>query len=293
VTQVPAGNFTRDGYLILPQVFSAPEIDRFRGLRDSAVREWCFVNGAEARPLVVGDLLERYPEHLLPVVMHPEILGAAEGIMGPFVQLDSVVLHGMQPHAEHHAGLPICWHRDRFGAFPAGIYARPSALICFVYLQEMHDTFGPLRVIPGSHAEQVQLGGGELTRPHPRELLVKTTPGDVVMIHNNLLHSGTYNVTEEERMFLGISYTLSHIGSRLDNFAGPNCQGLLETARRIRDRRLLRLLGQDEKVQERINTGFTAPAERDWQKWFAEDDAHAQSGGEERARVMAMWETRR
>ncbi|MQA84365.1 MAG: hypothetical protein GEV03_07020 [Streptosporangiales bacterium] len=277
--------FREDGYIVFRQVFSDRQIELFRELRDAAVRDWCFANGTTDRPLVVGDLLERYPRVMLGVVTHATLLDFAEAIMGPFVQLDSLVLFGAQPEPPDRRGRPVCWHRDRFGFFPPGTYTRPLTLICFAYLQPMTDEAGPLRVIPGSHRNRVGIADDDVEHPHPEEQLIRTHPGDVVAIHHNLLHSGTHNVSAAERQFLGISYTLTCLGTRDDTFDGPNCRALAETARRTHDRRLLRLLGHDDTISERQNTGFTAPDEIAWSAWRAEDDAHAKEASNERAAV--------
>jgi hypothetical protein len=281
--------FLRDGYLVLPDVFTSSEIDHFRQLRQAATRDWCFVNGQADEPIVVGDLLERHPRTMLEVVTHPSILGLAESIMGPFVQLDSVVLHASPPSPEHSRGQVVCWHRDRFGSFPAGLYTRPLALIYFVYLQDMNAETGPLRVIPGSHRQPIEITPADLARARDDEVLVTTVPGDVIVIHNNLLHSGTRSVANVGRQFLGLSYTLSCLGSRCDSFDGPNCRALLATACRMHDRRLMRLLGWDEQIDARQNTGFTMPPAADWEQWRTEDDAYAREAEVVRRQVTEVW----
>ena len=62
-----------------------------------------------------------------------------------------------------------------------------------------------------------------------------------------------------------------------DTFDGPNCQLLKSLARRHNDRRALRLLGIDEQLESRVNSGFQQPDEVQWRKWIAEDEA-VQSG---------------
>lgn len=210
--------------------------------------------------------------------------------MGPFVQLDSLVLHASQPRPEHERGQAVCWHRDRFGSFPVGLYTRPLALIYFVYLQDMNEETGPLRVIPGSHRQPIEITPADLTHPQHDEVLVASMSGDVIVIHNNLLHSGTHSVADVERQFLGLSYALSCLGSRHDSFDGPNCRALLATACRMHDRRLMRLLGRDEQIDARQNTGCTMPPPADWEQWCTEDDAYAKEAEVVRRQVTEVWE---
>lgn len=116
-------------------------------------------------------------------------------------------------------------------------------------------------------------------------MLIAAEPGDLVLIHHNLLHSGTHNVTDQERQFLGVSYTLTCLRTRDDVTTGPNCRAMAATARRTHDRRLLRLLGHDELIEERQNTGFTRPEPTDWPVWRREDHDHARAAVTERRAV--------
>lgn len=290
MTAAALEQFIRDGYVVLPAVFGSADLIQFRRLREQAAIDWRFVNGEANAPIVVGDLLERYPRSMLKVVTSPRILELAESVMGPFVQLDSVVLHASQPRPAEERGKVVCWHRDRFSSFPVGAYTRPLAVIGFVYLQEMNAETGPLRVVPGSHREPVEIASRDLAQAHPDEVFVTSEPGDVIVIHHNLLHSGTQSVADVERQFLGICYTLSCIGSRYDTFDGPNCRALRATGRRMHDRRLMRLLGDDDQIDARQNTGFTLPSATDWENWLTEDKQYASKAETVQREVAAVRE---
>ncbi|WP_282703825.1 phytanoyl-CoA dioxygenase family protein [Streptomyces sp. CC219B] len=200
------------------------------------------------------------------------------------MQLDSAVLFSADAEEPEAKGRPVHWHRDRFGYFPTGAYVKPLLVISFTYLQEMTLEYGPLRVIPGSHRTPVRIPEDRLEEPHEDELLLHTSPGDVVLIHHNLLHSGTHSVSEGRRQFLGIGYNTSAMRHD-ESFTGPNVQALLKTARRTRDRRTLRLLGEDEMFNVRQNAGFTTPEQTAWEEWRRADDEHAADTTEARAQV--------
>jgi hypothetical protein len=276
--------FEDQGYLHLRQVFSAEQITEYHHLRDRAVRDWQFTAGRAEVPDAVEGLVERYPRAGLTIVAHPLLLGIAEELMGPVVQLDSAVLAGDPPVDPRYRGQPVAWHRDRFGFFPTGAYTRPLSIIVLIYLQAMTDDVGPLRVVPGSHIEPVVLSEAQREVPHPHEVLVRTAPGDAVMVHHNLLHSGTRNTSAHERRFVGLVYNISGLIHQ-DTFAGPNCQALIATARRTNDRRMLRLLGQDPLIIPRQNSGFRQPSEQSWRTWHQEDQAYAAQAATERATV--------
>ncbi|MDG4830612.1 phytanoyl-CoA dioxygenase family protein [Solwaraspora sp. WMMD1047] len=280
-----AREFQESGYLWLRGVFTADEIASFRRLYDEGAADWMFVHGREDPPLIVGNLVERSPRTVLPAVTHPDLLGLAEALMGPAVQLDSTVLFSADAEEPEAEGRPVHWHRDRFGYFPNGGYVAPRLIICFAYLQEMSLEYGPLRVVPGSHREPVSIPEDRLEEPYEDELLLHTSPGDVVVIHHNLLHSGTHSVSRGRRQFLGIGYNTSAMRHD-ESFAGPNVQALLRTARRTGDRRTQRLFGEDEMFNVRQNAGFTVPEHAAWQEWRRTDDEQTAGTSEARAQVV-------
>jgi hypothetical protein len=227
----------------------------------------------------INDLLERAPALILPAIANPHLLDFAEHIIGPFVQLDSVVIVGSPSSKENQRGGVVCWHRDRFATFPVdGVYTMPNTLIVLCYLQEMNYDIGPLRVIPRSHRSAIALREKEAYLPHSNEHFLFLNAGDAVVLHNSLLHSGTENSSSETRFFLGIAYNRSYMLQQ-DNFRGPNCLLLQKHATDHRDHRLLRLLGCDEKLEDRLNSGFLRPDEEYWAQWKEEDLKEIQLGG--------------
>lgn len=224
-----------------------------------------------------GNMLEYAPRLMLPAVANPAILDFAEQVMGPSVQLDNLTLAGFQSvPAEQAAGKVSGWHRDRWGQVPrSAAFERPLAINAICYLQDLTDEFGPLRVIPGSHRRPITIPPDERNRPHPEERLIHMRAGDVVVTHNYLIHSGTPNTSGNVRYFFSVYYNLTWL-KHTDNHGGPRTQALLQEARKRHDRRLMRLLGVDEQLQARANSGFLFPDEQRWAEWAAEDRAALQ-----------------
>jgi hypothetical protein len=276
-----ADHLVEHGFALVSQVLSESQVARFRRLREEAVSNWCFASGMEGRPAFVPGALEHYPRAVLPVVAHPVLLGLAEALMGPVVRLDSVVLAGAGSVDPARRSEPVGWHRDRYGFFPNGSYNRPLALICFVYLQSMTEATGPLRVLPGSHRNGMSLQPAQLRRPQPEEALISSEAGDAVIIHHNLLHSGSVSVSDDERQFLGHVYTLTCFRAEDDSFDGPHCRALRTSARQAGDRRLARLLGDDDQLAARQNAGFVQPPAA----WRDQDTAHGLRYGHQRRRI--------
>ena len=218
-----------------------------------------------------GNMLERAPQLMWPAVANPVILDFAEQVVGPFVQLDNLTLAAFPPlDGEEAAGRVSGWHRDRWGRMPNGTYERPLAFNAICYLQDLDQRSGPLRVLPGSHIEPIALGEEEIDKAHKDELLIHMKAGDVVLTHNGLLHSGTANTSGQKRYFFSVYYNISWL-KYTDTFAGPNCQQLIDWARSRQDHRALRLLGQDDHLQARGNSGFLQPDEARWRQWSQDD----------------------
>lgn len=269
----------REGYAVFEGLFDSEKVADWHHARTRLVDEYRLLTDENIIPDAVGNLMERVPHLILPVVTHPILLAFAESAMGPLIQLDTVALAGDPPSPPERCGAPSGWHRDRFASVQEhGLYSRPLSMVFISYMQRLTDDVGPLRVIPGSHIDGTTLADAQLSKPHPLEQLVSLDVGDVVAIHHNVLHSGTTNVSDRERRFLGWIYNRSYLVQE-DNFSGPNCRLLVERAHRQRDRRLLRLLGHDELAFARQIRGFTRSTEEDWRRWRDEDERYARGDG--------------
>jgi len=262
--------YKEQGYALFEGVYDEASIaawrdeaDRLEDAHDglfSQKRNWWF-----------GNMLERAPALMWPAVANPLIVDFIERIVGPFVQLDNLTLAAFPPLSKEEAADKVSgWHRDRWGHFPTGVYQRPLALNAICYLQDLSAEYGPLRVIDNSHIQPIAMDEEEREAPHRDEKILHLKAGDVVLTHNGLLHSGTPNISGKKRYFFSIYYNISWL-KHTDTFGGPNCLQLIEWARQRNDHRALRLLGADEQLQGRCNSGFQEPDEGRWQQWMAAD----------------------
>lgn len=219
-----------------------------------------------------GNMLEAAPDLMWPAVTHPTILEFVEKVMGPFVQLDNLTLAAFSSIEPQKAeGRVSGWHRDRWAHVPyTDAYHRPNAINAISYLQELTDAFGPLRVIVGSHRTPLTMEDTERAKPHPAEMLIHMKAGDVVITHNGLVHSGTPNTSRQLRYFFSIYYNLTWL-KHTDHHSGPRTQQLLAEAKAANNHQLMRLLGVDEQLQPRCNSGFLLPDEERWEEWAAAD----------------------
>lgn len=264
--------FKENGYVIFERVFDHDLVQSWIDKYDELVVRQTFP-AKDPKPWL-ADVMESEPRLMMPAVAHPTLLDFAERVMGPFVQLDNLTLFNLSPMPkEDGAGKALGWHRDRWGWLPDGPqYIKPTACNAIVYLQDLTEERGPLRLVPGSHRSAVVPAPGHRERPHPDEQLMYLKAGDVVFTHCCLLHSGTPNISAEPRHFLSIYYNLSWL-KHTDNHSGPNVQRIIDDARRRDDRRIQRLFGVDNQLCFRANSGHALPDNEIWKKWISEDQA--------------------
>lgn len=264
-------SFKQQGYAVFKKVYDEPTMEAMRaGLlklnHASADRaQWWF-----------GNTVEHLPDLMFPQVSNPVLLNFAERIIGPFLQLDNLTLAAFPNEGgQEVAGKVKGWHRDRWARVPDGAYHRPLAFNAISYLQDLDDQNGPLRVIPRSHIDPITIADDQQKDHRPDEILIYPEAGDVVFTHNGLIHSGTYNVSDDLRYFFSIFYNHCWL-KHTDTHDGPNCKRIIAEALDNKDHRILRLFGADEQLQARCNWGFLSEEAAKWQEWIAADeDAHA------------------
>lgn len=262
--------FRQDGYTIFPGVFNDEQMQGWRELFHELQGE----PKTDKMPSYwFGGIFERAPEQLLPAVNHPLLLDFAERVMGPFVQLDNLSLVAFPSvDPEQSQGKVTGWHRDRWARVPGGSYEWPLAINAISYFQDLDEHSGPLRVLAGSHRQPVTMEPGERTKPHQNERIVCAKAGDVVVIHNAILHTGTPNTSGKPRYFFSLYYNLTWMKTT-DDHSGPRTRAIVEASRECHDARTMRLFGVDENLAQRNNWGFMEPDELNWRKWAAADQA--------------------
>ena len=262
--------YMRDGFTVFEGVYDEIQMQYWRDEQDR-LESVSTAPYAQQRTWWFGNMLERAPHLMWPVVSNPLVLDFAEQVVGPFIQLDNLTLAAFPTKEKDEPDAQKCgWHRDRWGHMPTGHYQRPMSLNAICYLQDLTDQSGPLRVIYGSHIEPVAMTEDERSQPHPCEKLLYLKAGDLVLTHSCLLHSGTPNISGAKRYFFSVYYNISWL-KYTDTFDGPNCRQLIAWARERNDHRALRLLGQDDHLQSRANSGFQECDEERWIQWQQAD----------------------
>ena len=261
--------YEAQGYTVFENIYDEDEMEVFR--QEVGRLEEADGLGLQRRSWWFGDMLERSPALMWPVVLQPKVLDFVEEVIGPRVQLDNLTLASFPPVPKEAEDPQVTgWHRDRWGQMPTGEYQRPMALNTLTYLQDLTDECGSLRIVPRSHIEPTRIEDEKRQSSHPDEQLLYPKAGDVVLTHFSLLHSGTRNRSGRRRYLLSIYYNISWLKTT-DTFGGPNCKRLIDQAREHNDHRALRLLGVDDHLQARGNSGHQVPEEERWAIWSEED----------------------
>ena len=267
--------YKKDGYTVFHDYLTVEEVQEWRQAMDPQFDTLFSVNSNKPRVKIVP-LLDH--EKLAPLakkhVTNSIMLDFAELVMGPFVQLDSFEVSGFSIRELGLTDSVDLWHRDAFNVTQTWIdhplfsskkrrpYTPPLACNCLTYLQDMTEESGPLRVIPGSHLDYTRIPESAERRVHVRERLLDVKAGAMVFTHNELLHSGTWNVSEHYRYFLSVYLCRFGLPHR-DPFDLAAIEQLQKDARCRNDRRVLRLFGEDKEFMEREEISWQTMAEED------------------------------
>lgn len=202
-----AGEIERAGYLMLPGIFTEPEVARIATEIDAAIHEDVNHASAVARGDIIvaaRNILEIYPPACqlwqrspLTDALH-SALGTKYGLMRG--------LYFDKPPGKSWA-LP--WHQDRAIAvkqnrLPGNIFVKPTAksgvphvesplwlskqiLMARIHLDPMVAENGPLQVMPGSHVDEAESS-------NYTGVTLTAKPGDVLLMSPLLYHRSSESV---------------------------------------------------------------------------------------------------
>jgi len=220
-------DFDEQGYLFLPDCFSAEEVAVLCAEAESIYRSdrkevWREKSGAPRTAFAAHTYNEAY-----------RLLGADPRLIEPVEQLfgEKLYMHQFKINAKAaFQGEVWQWHQDY------GTWARddgmpePRAMNIAVFLDEVLPINGPLMLIPNSHRQGVLAAGHDLqTTSYPLWTLDEDTvtrivaesgivaptgkPGSVLMFHGNLVHGSAGNITPYPRriVYLTLNAVSNHI----------------------------------------------------------------------------------
>jgi ectoine hydroxylase len=205
--------FREEGWLFLPEAFSAQEVALLRDEAEAIYREqrpqvWREKSGAPRTAFAA----HTYNEAFRLLGAHPRLIGPVEQLLG-----DRLYMHQFKINAKAaFTGDVWQWHQDY------GTWARddgmpePRAMNIAVFLDEVMPINGPLMLIPRSqHGGTLDAAHDTATTSYPLWTLDEATvtklveaggivaptgkPGGVLLFHGNLVHGSAPNITPYPR----------------------------------------------------------------------------------------------
>jgi ectoine hydroxylase-related dioxygenase (phytanoyl-CoA dioxygenase family) len=190
----------QDGVLVLRGAMDAEWLEELR----AAVARQLAIEGANAGAEFrkeehaerLANLVDK-GEVFRRVICHPELLDAAEAVLGGDFKLGSLNYRGADPHSN--SAQPL--HCD-MGMVPD---AAGNAVFNSIWLlDDFTPENGATRYVPGSHTwgKLPQQVLSDPQAPHPGERLALGAAGDVILMNAHLWHGGTANRTGATRRSL-------------------------------------------------------------------------------------------
>jgi ectoine hydroxylase-related dioxygenase (phytanoyl-CoA dioxygenase family) len=218
--------YQEHGYLRIPAMFNAQEIEALSDEMDRLVQDWAVTNEGWTGPwrqaymdaqtekkskLTAMHDLHFYSEAWCRAVTHPRLTEAMSDLLGPNVELHHSTMHIKPPETGH----PFPMHQDNpFYAHENGRYVD-----VLVHLDDTCHENGEIRFLDGSHKQGplehiTRLADGSPCTPHlPVDAyrLEDTIPvpaqrGDVVCFSIFTIHGSYINTTRQPRRLVRIGY---------------------------------------------------------------------------------------
>lgn len=189
----------RDGFLPLPDILTAAQIDRFRTRVDELVHQEGSDAGKEVHQEAgtdrLSDLVNK--DALFEICFtHPRVLAAIAHVLNSEFKLSSLNFRAALPGQ----GLQAL-HCDWKGAVqPGDFYVCNSIWL----LDDFTAENGATRVVPGSQrlGKTPQETMDDPKAPHPDEALLLAPAGTVVIFNSHTWHGGTLNRSDHRRRAL-------------------------------------------------------------------------------------------
>jgi ectoine hydroxylase len=212
--------FADQGYLFIPDLFSAEEISALKAEVPSifAMQRPEVWREAGSEAVRAAFAVHEYSEPFRLLSRHPKLIGAAMDLLERPVYMHQFKINGK----EAYVGEGFIWHQD-FGSWQRNDgMPEPRALNVALFLDPVTEFNGPLWVIPGSHKQGVieaeydtdassfalwQPDKAEIRRLADKNGIVssKGAPGAALLFHCQVLHASPPNQSPWDRNIVYIS----------------------------------------------------------------------------------------
>ncbi|MES2200997.1 MAG: phytanoyl-CoA dioxygenase family protein [candidate division FCPU426 bacterium] len=251
LTKAQIDGFWNDGYIHIPAIFTAAEMDELAEHLDQMMQEWASAESGWSGPwrkvymdektekkskLIALHDLQFYSNAWARAVQAPRLVAAMQGLLGPNVELHHSTMHVKPPETGH----PFPMHQD-YAFYP---HTDDRYIDVLVHLDDTRHENGEIRFLKGSHKagplEHItQTPEGPCT-PHLSTdeyklfdtIAVPAKRGDIVCFNINTIHGSHVNVTKEPRRLVRVGYR----NPENVQLSGQSCgrPGLLVGGKRVR-----------------------------------------------------------
>ncbi len=226
LTQEQTLFFHENGFLRIPEVFTAEETAELSAEMDRLVEDWAFTSPGWSGPwrqaymdpetekkskLTAMHDLHFYSDAWMRAVTHHKLTACIAALIGPNVELHHSTMHIKPPQTGH----PFPMHQDN----PFYRHENGRFIDSLVHLDDTSHANGEIRFLAGSHKQGylehiTQLEDGTGCSPHlPTDeyKLEDTVPvpakaGDVVVFSINTVHGSYINTTARPRRLVRVGY---------------------------------------------------------------------------------------
>lgn len=203
--------FRRDGFLFPVRVMPSDDAEMLRTELEAAERAQggAFKGALRHKPHLIFTWLDR-------TIRHPAVLDAVEDILGPNLLVWASSFFIKDAHDPSY----VSWHQD---STYWGL-SEPDVVTAWIALSESSVEAGAMRVVPGTHTEQVAHSDtfaehNLLTRgqeiavdvDEDKAVDVVLQPGEMSIHHVRLFHGSPPNRSDDRRIGFAIRYVPTYV----------------------------------------------------------------------------------
>ncbi len=206
--------YHRDGIVFPVPVFSADEVNLFRGGLESIVNQ-C---GEESTKRI--DSLHLFFKWAQRLVTHDALLSAVEDILGRDILVYGTLVFFKPPHDSSYSS----WHQD---SVYSGLHLSPSTS-AWIALTPSHQANGCMRVIPGSHklgsVDHLHVSDPNLLNRRGERVSVSVDesqavdvilqPGEMSLHQSTIIHGSNPNQSDEPRIGFIVRFVTNQFTNR-------------------------------------------------------------------------------
>ena len=234
LTEDQVARFDKDGYLFLPDLFDAAEIDVLMAEVPALFAQERKENVREKRGGVVRTnfAAHTYNDAYRRLARHPRLIEPVKRLLGGDVYVHQFKINGKAAFN----GDVWQWHQD-YGTWSRDdLMPEARAMNVALFLSEVNEFNAPLLFIPGSHRGGCLAAGHDVeTTSYPLwtiddatitaliaengVIAAKGAPGSVLFFHGNIVHGSGSNMSPWDRVIVYIS--LCHVDNHIRRFKRP------------------------------------------------------------------------